>query len=134
MGFAREGCRKAVYHTHNSGAEAAMAWIFEHMGDADFSDPLTLVSKTSSTASKVCQLIVVSSLCYFSSFYLQEASYDEDSIVMLTSMGFTRDQALLGLKSTVCNFSLSVYSQKSNSPFTEWEFRKSSRLALQPCT
>jgi ubiquitin carboxyl-terminal hydrolase 5/13 len=84
MGFAREGCRKAVYHTHNSGADAAMAWIFEHMGDPDFSDPLTLAPKTASTTSK-------------------EASYDEDSIVMLTSMGFTRNQALLGLKSTSGN-------------------------------
>ena len=34
MGFAVEGCRKAVYHTKNAGSEAAMAWILEHMEDA----------------------------------------------------------------------------------------------------
>ena len=33
MGFAREGCRKAVYKTNNSGTEAAMNWVLEHMGD-----------------------------------------------------------------------------------------------------
>ena len=33
MGFALEGCRKAVYHTKNSGLEAAMNWVMEHMED-----------------------------------------------------------------------------------------------------
>lgn len=33
MGFAREGCRKAVYHTKNSGIEAAVAWVMEHAAD-----------------------------------------------------------------------------------------------------
>ncbi|XP_062505674.1 ubiquitin carboxyl-terminal hydrolase 5-like [Corticium candelabrum] len=81
MGFAHEGCRKAVYHTHNSGVEAAMAWILEHMEDADFSDPLLLGPQSSSTASG-------------------EATFSDDSIMMLTSMGFTQEQAQLGLKST----------------------------------
>ena len=34
MGFPREGCRKAVYHTKNTGVEPAMNWVFQHMGDA----------------------------------------------------------------------------------------------------
>ncbi len=33
MGFDMEGCRKAVYHTHNQGVEPAMNWVLEHMGD-----------------------------------------------------------------------------------------------------
>ena len=33
MGFAYEGCKKAVYHTKNSGVEQAMNWVMEHMGD-----------------------------------------------------------------------------------------------------
>ena len=33
MGFDREGCRKAVYHTKNTGLESAMNWVMEHMGD-----------------------------------------------------------------------------------------------------
>ena len=39
MGFGLEGCKKAVFHTKNAGAEAAMNWVMEHMGDADFNDP-----------------------------------------------------------------------------------------------
>ena len=33
MGFNMEGCKKAVYHTHNQGVEPAMNWVLEHMGD-----------------------------------------------------------------------------------------------------
>lgn len=33
MGFDVEGCKKAVYHTHNQGVEPAMNWVLEHMGD-----------------------------------------------------------------------------------------------------
>jgi len=36
MGFPIEGCKKAVYHTNNSGAEAAMIYVMEHMEDDDF--------------------------------------------------------------------------------------------------
>ena len=34
-------CRRAVYNTGNSGVESAMAWVMDHMGDPDFSDPFT---------------------------------------------------------------------------------------------
>jgi len=34
MGFDTEGCRRAVYHTHNQGVEPAMNWVLEHMGDS----------------------------------------------------------------------------------------------------
>ena len=34
MGFAFEGCRKAVYFTQGQGMEAAVNWIMEHMDDA----------------------------------------------------------------------------------------------------
>ena len=33
MGFALEGCKKAVFNTNNSGIEPAMNWVMEHMGD-----------------------------------------------------------------------------------------------------
>lgn len=38
MGFHREGCRKAVFHTKNISTEAAMNWILEHMDDAGIND------------------------------------------------------------------------------------------------
>jgi hypothetical protein len=34
MGFNIEGCKRAVYNTNNSGVEAAMNWVMEHMEDA----------------------------------------------------------------------------------------------------
>ncbi|XP_065842340.1 ubiquitin carboxyl-terminal hydrolase 5-like [Oscarella lobularis] len=77
MGFAVEGCRKAVYHTKNAGSEAAMAWILEHMEDADFDAPMQSDSSS--------------------------AKFDEESITMLMAMGFARDQAELGLKNTSGN-------------------------------
>lgn len=39
MGFPVEGCKKAVFHTNNSGAEAAMIYVMEHMEDEDFGTP-----------------------------------------------------------------------------------------------
>lgn len=48
MGFPWEACRKAVHFTGNTGSEAAMNWVMEHMGDADFAEPLIVQNKTSS--------------------------------------------------------------------------------------
>lgn len=33
MGFPREACTKAVFHTKNQGVEVAMNWIMEHIDD-----------------------------------------------------------------------------------------------------
>ena len=41
MGFSRNGCTRALFETKNSGVEAAMNWVMEHMGDANFNDPFT---------------------------------------------------------------------------------------------
>lgn len=48
MGFPWEACRKAVHFTGNTGSEAAMNWVMEHMGDADFAEPLVFENKKSS--------------------------------------------------------------------------------------
>lgn len=37
MGFPMDACRKAVYYTGNSGAEAAMNWVMSHMDDPGMS-------------------------------------------------------------------------------------------------
>ena len=39
MGFDVNGCKKAAFHTNNSGFEAAVNWIMSHMEDPDFSAP-----------------------------------------------------------------------------------------------
>ncbi|XP_022099962.1 ubiquitin carboxyl-terminal hydrolase 5-like [Acanthaster planci] len=78
MGFAREGCRKAVYHTKNSGVEAAMNWVLQHMSDTDFAEPLQL-----GRPKKAPDFVV-----------------NEDGVAMILSMGFSRDQAIRALKAT----------------------------------
>ena len=39
MGFSRNGCMRALFETKNSGVEAAMNWVMEHMSDSNFNDP-----------------------------------------------------------------------------------------------
>lgn len=39
MGFPLDVCKRAIFNTQNSGAEAATAWIFEHAEDDDFNLP-----------------------------------------------------------------------------------------------
>lgn len=53
MGFGLEGCKKAVFHTKNAGAEAAMNWVMEHMGDADFNDPFVQPGESAAKSSFV---------------------------------------------------------------------------------
>ncbi|KAJ7379748.1 Ubiquitin carboxyl-terminal hydrolase 5 [Desmophyllum pertusum] len=78
MGFDKEGCRKAVYYTNNQGVEAAMNWVLEHMGDADFTAPLSVQGSGSK----------------------EPVSISEDAVAMIISMGFTQAQAIKALKAT----------------------------------
>jgi len=80
MGFAREGCRRAVFNTGNSGVEAAMGWVMDHMEDSDFSSPFT-PGGSKSGAAKQC-------------------TAGEEVIGMVMSMGFTREQAEMALRNT----------------------------------
>lgn len=40
MGFSENGSKRAALAVGNASAEAATNWVMEHMGDADFNDPL----------------------------------------------------------------------------------------------
>ena len=40
MGFSENGCKRAAVAVGNSSAEAAMEWVFGHMEDANFHEPL----------------------------------------------------------------------------------------------
>lgn len=60
-----------------------MNWVLEHMGDADFNDPLSKAPSSSSSA----QVPVA-------------AAVDPESLVMLTSLGFTERQATAALLAT----------------------------------
>eukprot|EP00043_Microstomoeca_roanoka_P006668 m.64854 g.64854 ORF g.64854 m.64854 type:complete len:794 (-) comp13512_c0_seq2:891-3272(-) len=78
MGFALEGCKKAVFHNPQS-IEAAMEWVMAHMADADFAEPFVPPGQQQSQP---------------------QAQFPEDAISMLTGMGFAREQAIFALQQT----------------------------------
>jgi len=80
MGFAREGCRRAVFNTGSSGVEAAMGWVMDHMGDPDFSSPFTPGGGKAGGAKK--------------------CTAGDEVIGMVMSMGFEREQAEMALRNT----------------------------------
>ncbi|XP_071945976.1 ubiquitin carboxyl-terminal hydrolase 5-like [Antedon mediterranea] len=83
MGFDYEGCKKAVYHTKNQGVEPAMNWVLEHMADPDFATPLQLGGAKKKDDSGF--------------------TASAEGIMMIESMGFTREQATKALKATSNN-------------------------------
>ena len=40
MGFSENGCRRAALAVNNASVEAATEWVFQHMEDANFNDPI----------------------------------------------------------------------------------------------
>ncbi|XP_034035786.1 ubiquitin carboxyl-terminal hydrolase 13 isoform X1 [Thalassophryne amazonica] len=92
MGFPLEACRKAVYYTGNMGPEMAFNWIIAHMEEPDFAEPLTLPSMMdpglSSSDSPMGGATPLAN------------SPPEESIAILTSMGFPRSHSINALKAT----------------------------------
>jgi len=76
MGFSRARCERAAFFTKNANVDIAMNWIFEHTDDADVDTPLPKPSVKGG--------FVV----------------NEEAVVMLSSMGFSREQATKALKET----------------------------------
>ncbi|QDZ24098.1 ubiquitinyl hydrolase [Chloropicon primus] len=71
MGFSENGCKRAAIAMQNASAEVCMEWILQHMEDADFNDPIR------GTGVQVGG---------------PPAGHSQESIMMLTSMGFTERQ------------------------------------------
>ncbi|ESO12425.1 hypothetical protein HELRODRAFT_105332 [Helobdella robusta] len=78
MGFPLEGCKKAVYYTKSQSLDAAVDWIMEHIADSDLSSPMVLNAKEVPS----------------------EFMADEEALLTITSMGFTRKMALTALQAT----------------------------------
>uniref|UniRef100_A0A8C2H5W8 Ubiquitin carboxyl-terminal hydrolase 13 n=1 Tax=Cyprinus carpio TaxID=7962 RepID=A0A8C2H5W8_CYPCA len=76
MGFPLEACRKAVYYTGNMGAEMAFNWIIAHMEEPDLPSPS------------------------FPTISALDNQPPEESISILTSMGFPRHHTIQALKAT----------------------------------
>ncbi|CAB4055360.1 USP5_13 [Lepeophtheirus salmonis] len=87
MGFSFEGCKKAVIYTKNSGVEAAMNWVMEHMEDSDFNEPMKEEGDGSAS---------------------NEFVPSEESIATVMSMGFSATQAKHVLKKTDGNVERAV--------------------------
>lgn len=83
MGFPLESCKKAIFHTKNSGIESATQWMMEHITDSDFSDPFVMPG----AASKDTGVFVP----------------DPNGLEMLMGMGFTTKQASKALQETQNN-------------------------------
>ena len=92
MGFSENGSRRAVIATHNSDPETAMAWVFEHMDDANFNEPILDEDQTAVTITSV------------SSTEPAVPAHAAEAVDMIASMGYTADQASAALKS--CDYNL----------------------------
>mmetsp|Transcript_25074 Transcript_25074/g.34446 ORF Transcript_25074/g.34446 Transcript_25074/m.34446 type:complete len:433 (-) Transcript_25074:169-1467(-) len=97
MGFSENGSKRAALAVSNADVDTAMNWVFEHMEDPGFNDPVipTLpplitnsnnVSETS-TARSAKQLPAI----------------DPEVINMLSSMGYTEEQTTAALMATDYN-------------------------------
>uniref|UniRef100_A0A3Q1F3Z5 Ubiquitin carboxyl-terminal hydrolase n=1 Tax=Acanthochromis polyacanthus TaxID=80966 RepID=A0A3Q1F3Z5_9TELE len=91
MGFPLEACRKAVYYTGNMGPEMAFNWIIAHMEEPDFAEPLLLPSMMDPGPSTSDSPLGTAPL---------GSSPPEESIAILTSMGFPRNHSIQALKAT----------------------------------
>uniref|UniRef100_A0AAQ4NR18 Ubiquitin carboxyl-terminal hydrolase n=1 Tax=Gasterosteus aculeatus aculeatus TaxID=481459 RepID=A0AAQ4NR18_GASAC len=82
MGFPLEACRKAVYYTGNMGPEMAFNWIIAHMEEPALMDPGPSTSESPMGGTPPGN------------------SPPEESISILTSMGFPRAHSIQALKAT----------------------------------
>ena len=79
MDFPVNGCKKACIATKNQSADAAMEWVFANMESPDFADPPQAQTAAPTESA---------------------ATFSAESIMMLTSLGFTEKQAKKALKNT----------------------------------
>lgn len=75
MGFSANGSKRAAIATQNTSAEVAMNWVFEHMEDTDFNDPIP---------ENISNLV----------------SEDEDAVFLLTALGYSETQCRAALRAT----------------------------------
>jgi len=89
MGFDPNGCQRAALATGNSSAESAMEWVFAHMADPDFTDPLPPPAAAAAAAAEAAPAGGGGA-----------PAVDPEQVGMLTGMGFAADQATAVLKHT----------------------------------
>eukprot|EP01130_Rhizamoeba_saxonica_P009227 TRINITY_DN3751_c0_g1_i1.p1 TRINITY_DN3751_c0_g1~~TRINITY_DN3751_c0_g1_i1.p1 ORF type:complete len:786 (+),score=223.03 TRINITY_DN3751_c0_g1_i1:22-2379(+) len=85
MGFPRVQCERAVHFTNNSGAEAAINWLFDHQTDPDINDPLPKKGGSSSSS-----------------------GVDPEALAMLQMMGIDPVKGAMGLAATNGNVEAAI--------------------------
>ena len=80
MGFSENGAKRATLATGNSDVQVAMEWVMNHMGDADFNDPLPAAGAAPTSAGAA-----------------DEFQADPSSVEMLGAMGFSAEHAAIAL-------------------------------------
>jgi ubiquitin carboxyl-terminal hydrolase 5/13 len=86
MGFSEHGCRKAALE--HSDLESAMNWILSHMEDPDFNEPAVESAPGVGSQGRGVDGGTAA------------AVPDEESVMMIMSMGYTEPQAKAALKAT----------------------------------
>ena len=82
MGFSENGCKRAAVAVGNTNAEAAAEWVFAHMEDADFNEPLPPPGAGAGGGGGAV------------------VAADPEAVAMLGGMGFTEEQAKGALAAT----------------------------------
>jgi len=85
MGFSENGSKRAAMATGNSDAEVAMNWVFAHMEDPDFNDPLAAAAPSGGAAAAPATAT---------------AAISPDLIEMLMNYGFNEIQCTAALTAT----------------------------------
>lgn len=85
MGFSENGSKRAAVATNNCSAEASMEWVFQHMEDPNFNDPIEEDRMFDDTPPPQSN---------------SSREHAPESITMLTAMGFTEIQAKAALTAT----------------------------------
>ncbi len=82
MGFGENGCRRAALAVRNAGVDQAVSWVFEHMEDSNFNDPLNANDAAG---------------CVRSSTRGGSTADDAEALATLISFGFEKDLASAAL-------------------------------------
>lgn len=88
MGFSENGSKRAALATQNQSAEAAMEWVFSHMEDPDFNDPIPEPAPAQPQLQQATAVAAATAA----------AAPPEGHVEMLQSMGFTDVQATAALQ------------------------------------
>ena len=104
MGFDINGCKKACVNTKNAGIEAAMNWVMEHMGDADFAAPYVQEQAAGGGGARSEKESSSTSIFYFTSICIVSAFVaDPDALANIIAMGIPEKQAKKALRETANN-------------------------------